>query len=132
MTKKTWFTPESANRTLPLVRTVVADILEKGRELQSLVDEATEEGAQRIRGTKSEMLALLAELERIGCSYRDWNFSVGLVDFPAILDGEEVLLCWRSDEDAVRWFHAPESGYAGRKPIPDRFLGDSEERSLES
>ena len=41
---------------------------------------------------------LFEEMEELGCHYKDWNFSVGLVDFPAILDGKEVLLCWRSGQ----------------------------------
>jgi hypothetical protein len=118
------FTAESADRTLPFVRGVVADILEKGRELRAL-HEKIEEGrsfALASAAIESQLRSLLAELERIGCSYRDWNFDIGLVDFPGIIDGEEVCLCWRSDEEKVRWFHTPDAGYAGRRPIPDRLL----------
>ena len=57
------------------------------------------------------------ELEGIGCYYKDWNFDAGLVDFPAEVNGEEVLLCWRSDEKAVEWYHTYEDGYSGRKRI---------------
>lgn len=122
MRRKVWFTPTKANGTLPFVRGVVADILDKGRELRGLLDEEGGGSADDIRNVKSEILALMGELERIGCAYRDWTFDVGLVDFPAVMDGEEVMLCWRSDEDEVTWYHAPESGYAGRKPIPDHWM----------
>ena len=64
----------------------------------------------------------MAELEEIGCFYKDWNFTIGLVDFPAIIDGKEVLLCWRSDEDDILYYHGFEDGYAGRKEIPDKYL----------
>jgi hypothetical protein len=41
----------------------------------------------------------------------------GLVDFPAVRDGEEVYLCWLVDEDEVAHWHAPEAGFAGRQPL---------------
>lgn len=120
-----WFTPEKANRTLPLVRVVVRDILERGRELRSLAERGASN--EELKGLKSDIAGLMNELEKIGCSYRDWNFDVGLVDFPAVIDGEEVCLCWRSDEEEVIWYHSPEGGYAGRKRIPKMLLkGGSE------
>ena len=64
----------------------------------------------------------LEELESIGCSYKDWGFEVGLIDFPAIIEAEPVLLCWRSDEETVAWYHDYESGFAGRRPIPAHLL----------
>jgi hypothetical protein len=122
---RNWFTPEKANRTLPLVRVVVQDILERGRELRGLAER--EASSEELRRVRADIAVLLNELERIGCSYRDWNFDVGLVDFPAVMNGEEVCLCWRSDEEEVIWYHTPESGYAGRKRIPRMLLpGGSE------
>ena len=41
----------------------------------------------------------------------------GLLDFPSIRDGVEVLLCWRLGEDEVGWWHGPEDGFAGRHPL---------------
>ena len=41
----------------------------------------------------------------------------GLIDFPAILDGREVYLCWELDEDGVAFWHDLESGYGGRQPL---------------
>lgn len=70
------------------------------------------------------MQALFDELEELGCFYRDWNFEKGLVDFPAIIDGQEVLLCWRSDEPELLYYHDYAAGFAGRKPIPREYLDD--------
>ena len=41
----------------------------------------------------------------------------GLIDFPARRDGREVFLCWRLGEDHVGYWHGPETGFAGRKPL---------------
>ena len=41
----------------------------------------------------------------------------GLLDFPGLVEGEEVFLCWRLGEDRVAWWHGPETGFAGRKPL---------------
>ena len=119
------FTPAQANATLPLVRRVVADILARGRELRSLAraDGVLDPAARPRAGElEAQLHELFDELERVGCSYRDWGFELGLVDFPAVLDGREVLLCWRSDEPAVTWYHPPDIGFSGRKPIPREHL----------
>lgn len=42
-----------------------------------------------------------------------------LVDFPGAIDGQDVLLCWKPGETAVRWFHGLYEGMMGRKPIPE-------------
>ena len=65
----------------------------------------------------------MRELETIGCYYKDWGFDKGLIDFPARIGGEDVYLCWRSDENEVAWYHPVEGGYAGRRPIPAELLG---------
>ena len=56
----------------------------------------------------------------MGCFFKDWNFSIGLVDFPTVIDGETVFLCWRSDEGQLGWYHRIEEGYQGRRPLPER------------
>lgn len=116
------FTPAEANRTLPLVSRIVRDILEKGRLLRlEAVPDETEPGG-RLEWLQEELHDHLEELENIGCSYKDWGFEVGLIDFPSIIDGAPVLLCWRSDEETVAWYHDYESGFAGRLQIPAHLL----------
>jgi hypothetical protein len=39
----------------------------------------------------------------------------GLVDFPALIDGREVYLCWQLDEPEITHWHGLESGFAGRR-----------------
>ena len=59
----------------------------------------------------------LDELEREGIVLRDPDS--GLVDFPARHpNGRDVLLCWKLGEDDLGWWHLPEDGFAGRRPLP--------------
>jgi hypothetical protein len=43
----------------------------------------------------------------------------GLVDFPAILGGREVFLCWEQDEEDIEYWHDLDTGYAGRERLPE-------------
>ena len=43
---------------------------------------------------------------------------LGLIDFPAELDGEIVYLCWQFGEPEVAFWHRIEDGFAGRRPLP--------------
>ena len=114
------FTPQEANQTLPLVRKVVADILNLGHEIRSLSAKRSTDAQDdpQIIKLMDELEEHFEELERLGCSYKDWNFAVGLVDFPCVIKGKEACLCWRSDEEELKYYHEVDSGYAGRKLIP--------------
>ena len=118
------FTPREANRTLPLVKKIVSDILRTGRRIRALSQSlgVSFDSNLEVQGLMKDLKENLAELENIGCSYKDFNFSVGLVDFPAVFGNQEVLLCWRSDELEIKYYHDLYSGYAGRKPISPNFL----------
>ncbi len=58
---------------------------------------------------------LLVELQATGVVLRDLDR--GLVDFPAVMDGREVYLCWRLGEDEVTHWHDLDSGFGGRRPL---------------
>ncbi len=120
-----YFTPAEAVSTLPLVKRIVKDILDSSREMRLIGEEIDDEYIKydpRIKKIVEDINGFMAELEEIGCFYKDWNFTMGLVDFPAMIDNKEVMLCWRSDEDEIKWYHDVDAGYAGRKPIPDDYL----------
>ena len=57
----------------------------------------------------------IEELNALGVQVKDVD--LGLLDFPSVRRGEEVLLCWHVGEEQVEWWHGLEEGYAGRKPI---------------
>lgn len=145
-----YFTLNEAASTLPLVKRIVADILETGRSLRDYLKKITPQRTQptsaatpkstpvqsaasnisfdddsTILEHRAALMEYLGELETMGCFYKDWNFQVGLIDFPAIINDEQVFLCWRSDEPALAFYHRIADGYAGRRPLPPDWTGDS-------
>jgi hypothetical protein len=62
-----------------------------------------------------EVRRVLAELEALEIVLRDVDR--GLIDFPAIIDGREVYLCWKLGEDEVGFWHDLEAGFRGRQPL---------------
>ncbi|MFT4639553.1 MAG: hypothetical protein ACI8T1_002878 [Verrucomicrobiales bacterium] len=117
MKAKRYFTPEEANQMLPLVRSIVRDISEKADELRSFGSEGRGV-SQRFQKTMTEISELIGELEALGCFYKDLGFHMGLVDFPALIKGQELYLCWRSEEESVVHYHRPDEGFAAKRRIP--------------
>lgn len=118
--------PGEANRMLPLVRRIVADILERGHALNAILGEGSHRDAflhQRVRTLEGEILVLIEELEDLGCRYQDWGFNLGRVDFPSRLGDRDVYLTWRSDEPRVAWFRDLDDAAEDRRPIPESELG---------
>lgn len=65
-----------------------------------------------------ELLQFEAELRgfsETGCILRDLDR--GLLDFPAIVDGRKVFLCWIWGERSIEWWHEINSGFSGRQPL---------------
>lgn len=118
MTEK-FFTPKEANQLLPDVKNIVEEILLKAQEARGLMTrpDSLNQHQGRLIDLDRRIKALMAQLEDMGCYYKDWNFEIGLVDFPAIIHGQQALLCWRSDEPQVEWFHGYEEGFAGRRRV---------------
>jgi hypothetical protein len=62
-----------------------------------------------------ELRDALLELQAMEVVLRDLDR--GLVDFPSVRDGREVYLCWQEGEDEIGFWHEPEAGFAGRRPL---------------
>lgn len=122
-----YFTPADARKTLPLVKNIVRDILQTTREMRLIAEEVNNgiEDDIRIKKLANDVNGFLSELEEIGCYYKDTKFQIGLVDFPAMIESEEVYLCWRSDEDDILYYHEMDSGYSGRKLIPPQYFDEN-------
>jgi hypothetical protein len=63
----------------------------------------------------------LERIEATGCVVKD--LEVGLLDFPAILNNEEIYYCWKLGEDRIRFYHRQDEGFSGRKPLDPRDRG---------
>ena len=64
-----------------------------------------------------ELSRAMAELEAVDVVLRD--VERGLIDFPAMIGGDEVYLCWLLDEEEeIGFWHPIEGGFAGRRPLP--------------
>ena len=62
----------------------------------------------------------IGNIQSFGCQVKDLD--IGLIDFPTLYKGEEVLLCWKLGERGIAWWHGLEEGFRGRKPIDDEFI----------
>ena len=122
MSQAPWWTVERANQALPRVGAALARI----RDLVAKARREREETAglregnghpSSLHGT-GELRAAVETLTGEGIILRDLD--AGLVDFPARLeDGRQYLLCWVLGEPAVEWWHWPDTGFAGRRPLSD-------------
>lgn len=60
----------------------------------------------------------LAEIDSIGVQVKDLD--IGLLDFPCLVDGKVILLCWKLGETSITHWHGTQEGFAGRKPVDER------------
>jgi len=129
-----YFTPSEANELLAEVRPLAESLVEH-RDGMRLAAERRARLTARIAGNggdldpqepgeldeqferESQAVARAVEgLQRLGLLVKDLDR--GLVDFPALHNGEEILLCWQVGEDEVAYWHGVDEGFAGRKPLP--------------
>jgi hypothetical protein len=132
------FTLDEAQSMLPLVESLLNRALESKQAAEQIDDELStlarrissaggmyidvqKVGARRSELEKSiqRVRETLSEIDEIGVQIKDLD--IGLLDFPCAIDGEVVLLCWKSGETAIEHWHTIESGFKGRQPIDDRF-----------
>ena len=128
------FTPEEANAALEQVRPLVEQLVARRQE-HALAVERQEELERKIRGNgggipPAELASATAEVDALarglarlvdeiaghGAQVKDLD--TGLIDFPALHQGETVLLCWQLGEERIAWWHRQEDGFAGRRPLP--------------
>src|SRR6185436_16062483 len=71
----------------------------------------------RMQGLIDQMAAGVARIDALGLTLRD--IERGLVDFPALVSGRQVWLCWRRGESVIGWWHDLDSGFSGRQPLDE-------------
>ena len=130
-----YFTLEEANAALVELRPLAERMVERRRELVEAQGRRAALGAQvGTNGgdlTPSDFADADEELEQAAASLAECierihaagvlikDLDRGLLDFPALRDGEEILLCWHVGEDEIRYWHRAAEGFAGRKRIED-------------
>lgn len=128
------FTLEEAEALIPQVELIMHSIMDHKRSATELAEELTElQHESRRSGGKGMdpsllmnkqteidfLIQIISEgleaLEALGGVPKDLD--MGLVDFPTVIDGESVLLCWRYGEKSIDYYHNLSDGFAGRKPL---------------
>jgi hypothetical protein len=147
-TTKIFFTVEKANQALPLVRSIVSDIVKQfqevndrkqrldriresrgsgGRSAHPMYDDELRQVEDELEADISRLQEYVEELDRIGVELKDVNR--GLVDFPAMMDGHEVYLCWHLGEDEVGFWHELDAGFGGRQALTESCCATSPQPS---
>jgi hypothetical protein len=119
------FSLEQANKSLPLVARIVADIVSvhqtattlqgKLESLKSSKEQAKTE--KELEAKLDRLQSLVDELGEVGCELKDYQ--TGLVDFTGQHQGREVCLCWKLGEAKIGFWHELQTGFAGRKPVSE-------------
>lgn len=135
------FTPAEVDRLIPELEVVIrslrnfeGEIQEKEWRLKQAKVEARRAGLRDVDAFLTEeaeidFLRILAQGQFQRVRLLGGEIKGGyLIDFPGRIDGQDVLLCWKPGESAVRWFHGLYEGMMGRKPIPENLLGSDSER----
>lgn len=119
------YTLEEANAVLPRLEPMLGELREARDKLTDAEAHEALSGAAPANGGGTSgrqvgeaflsVRGMLAELEALGIVLRD--IDRGLVDFPAILEGREVYLCWEQGEERIGFWHHLDAGFGGRQPL---------------
>lgn len=119
------YTREEARGLLPQIEEWLQKLThlnERLQKLSTMVQQLMATGQDRGGATveeylrmQSACLEILGEFEKRQILVKD--LSRGLVDFPAILEGREVFLCWERGEEDIEFWHEIDAGYAGRERL---------------
>jgi hypothetical protein len=119
------YTREEATALLPQIRVWLEqlnrlreDLRRYEKRLSGLTEQGNDTGGETVNHwirALAEMQATLAEFQRREIFIKD--LERGLLDFPALIGGKEVFLCWESDEETVEFWHDLEAGYGGRERL---------------
>jgi hypothetical protein len=119
------FTRDEARALLPQIRKWLDQLNRLRRELErfdkrlsGLTEQGNDMGGETVNGwirALADMQEALAEFQRRRIFIKD--LERGLVDFPAIMAGKEVFLCWEKDEEDIEFWHDLETGFSGRERL---------------
>jgi hypothetical protein len=131
--RRKFFSVEDANKALPLVKRIVGDIVAQFRvvsDLRQRLSSVSTQGRKRppadpyweelahsqgqMESEEAKLSEYIEELNQLGVELKGPD---GLCDFPSILDGREIYLCWRLGEPEVLHWHELNAGFSGRQPL---------------
>ena len=119
------YTREEASALLPQIREwlqhldVLRDALRKqDQRVEALLDAGSDRGG----ATVNDWVRTMADVQHVLDEFRRRDIFIkdpdrGLIDFPAIVGGREVFLCWQPGEPRVEYWHDMEEGFGGREPL---------------
>jgi hypothetical protein len=116
---------EEATALLPRVAELLATMRDARDRLgdsdaRAALAEASNGGGEPgkvVSGGFLELRESMLELREREIVLRDLDR--GLIDFPSLRDGREIYLCWEEGEPEIGFWHEPEAGFAGRRPLAD-------------
>jgi hypothetical protein len=127
------FEVADANRVLPLVRSIVTDIVANYRRMRELTREqralkadaaspTTEAAIAAMAAVKTEAEERSARMDDYVRELSELNVDLkdperGLVDFACERGGRTVLLCWELGEPSVAHWHGVEENFFDRRPM---------------
>jgi hypothetical protein len=119
------YTREEARALLPQLRQWLADLnglREEVERYDQRLSGLNADGQDTGGETVNQWIRALAGMQQILAEFQQRqivikDLSRRLVDFPALIGGKEVFLCWESDEDDIEFWHDLESGYGGREKL---------------
>lgn len=117
------FTVEEARaeleRLLPLLDEFVvvrSEAAELGASLPDGGPATTLGGLPEFKAAQARLDELMSAVQEAGVQVK--GVAPLLLDFPARLEGQDVLLCWLEGDDRLGWYHRVDLGFAGRRPLP--------------
>jgi hypothetical protein len=140
------FTLEEAQSMLPVLEGLIRTAID-GKQLIDAVDGEFQALAHRVflaggllvnvahfarrRAERDKALQRVKdavhEIDAIGVQIKDLD--IGLLDFPCVVKGEVILLCWKLGEKQITHWHGTNEGFANRKPVDERIAGQKDHGS---
>lgn len=123
---KKHYTVEEARALLPEIRQWLGELnqlRQRVEQLENRLEHIVSGGGDAGGDSVNELIRGLCGIRRLLLKFHVREIQIkdlerGLIDFPAIVAGREVFLCWEQDEDDIEYWHDLDTGYAGREKLP--------------
>ena len=126
MAEQKYFNLEEANATIPHLEMAVEKMQRLGIRVREKVQALADDQPRRVqrkplqcrpglRLLLEDMAQAVQSIEKHGGVFK--GLALGLVDFPAVLNGEDISLCWQYGEKEIAYYHKRTEGFSGRQPL---------------